>query len=130
MVWPDRIIADEGCTAQSFGRIERMRVGLGPLLIVISLTLVFSISAFAESGEEIFKRRCAGCHGATGAGDTTIGKNLKLRDLGSPDVQKQTDEELSAIISKGKPGRMPAFENKLTKEQIGEVVKFIRRLKK
>ena len=107
-----------------------MRVGIGPFLVMISLTLLFSVYTFAESGEEIFKRRCAGCHGATGAGDTTIGKNLKLRDLGSPDVQKHTDEELSAIISKGKPGRMPAFENKLTKEQIGEVVKFIRRLKK
>ena len=107
-----------------------MKAGLGPRLIAISLTLVFSVSAFAESGEEIFKRRCAGCHGANGAGDTTIGKHLKLRDLGSPDVQKQSDEELSAIISKGKPERMPAFESKLTKEQVGEVVKFIRKLKK
>ena len=107
-----------------------MKVGLGTLLKVTSLTLVVSVYMFAESGEEIFKRKCAGCHGAHGAGDTTIGKNLKLRDLGSPDVQKQTDEELSAIISQGKSGRMPAFESKLTKEQISEVVEFIRTLKK
>jgi mono/diheme cytochrome c family protein len=107
-----------------------MKGRLGPLLIVTPLILAFSAYTFAQSGEEAFKRRCAGCHGANGAGNTTIGKNLKLRDLGSPDVQKQTDEELSAIIGKGKPGRMPSFENKLTKEQIGEVVKFIRTLKR
>ena len=107
-----------------------MKAGFGPRLIVISLTVVFSVYTFAESGEDIFKRKCAGCHGANGAGNTTIGKNLKLRDLGSPDVQKQTDEELSAIIGKGKSGKMPPFENKLTKEQISDVVKFIRTLKK
>lgn len=107
-----------------------MKAGLGPLLTVISLTLVFSVYTFAESGVEIFKKKCSGCHGANGAGDTTIGKNLKPRDLRSADVQKQTDEELSAIIGKGKSGRMPAYENKLTREQITDLVRFIRTLKK
>ena len=107
-----------------------MQGWLKPFLTLIPLILVFSAYSSAESGEEIFKKKCVGCHGANGAGDTTIGKNLKLRDLRSPDVQKQTDDELAAIISKGKSGKMPPFENKLTKEQIGEVVEFIRTLKK
>ena len=107
-----------------------MQGRLTPFLIFIPLILVFSAYSSAESGADIFKRRCAGCHGADGAGNTTIGKHLKLRDLRSPDVQKQTDEELAAVISKGKSGKMPAFESKLTKEQIGEVVKFIRTLRK
>ena len=72
---------------------------------------------------------CAACHGPTGAGDTTMGKNLKLKDLGSADVQKQTDEELTTTITKGK-GKMPAYDGKLSKEQITDVVKFIRTLKK
>ena len=101
-----------------------------PFLIIIPLILGFSAYSSAESGHDIFKRRCAGCHGANGAGDTTIGKHLKLRDLRSPDVQKLTDEELAQITSKGKPGKMPAFESKLTKEQIGELVEFIRSVKK
>ena len=104
--------------------------GLKSVLIILPLILLFSAYGSAESGQDIFKRRCAGCHGANGAGDTTIGKHLKLRDLRSPDVQKLTDEELAAIISKGKSGKMPAFESKLTKEQIEDVVKFIRTLKK
>jgi mono/diheme cytochrome c family protein len=107
-----------------------MQGRLKPFLIIIPLILVFSAYSSAESGQDIFKRRCAGCHGANGAGDTTIGKHLKLRDLRSPDVQKQTDEELAAIISKGRSGKMPAFESKLNKEQIEDVVKFIRTLKK
>ena len=38
-------------------------------------------------------------------------------------------DELAAIITKGKE-KMPAYDGKLTKDQIGEVVKYIRTLKK
>ncbi len=87
-------------------------------------------SGFAQSGgEATYKAKCQMCHGATGAGDTTMGKNLKIRDLGSADVQKQSDAELDTVITKGK-GKMPAYDGKLTKEQIGELVKYIRTLKK
>jgi len=41
----------------------------------------------ADGGADTYKAKCAACHGATGAGDTAMGKNLKLRDLGSADVQ-------------------------------------------
>ncbi len=96
---------------------------------MLAPALAFSSNAIAETGADTFKARCAPCHGATGAGDTTMGKNLKLHDLSSADVQKQTDDELATTITKGK-GRMPAYGTKLTKEQIGDVVKFIRSLKK
>ena len=52
-----------------------------------------------------------------------------MRDLGSADVQKQSDDELITIVTKGK-GKMPAYDGKLTKEQITDVVKYIRTLKK
>jgi len=99
-------------------------------LMILTLTLVFSAYTFASPGADIYKTKgCAACHGATGAGDTTMGKNLKLRDLGSADVQKQSEDELEAIVAKGK-AKMPAYGGKLTKEQIDDVVKFIRSLKK
>jgi mono/diheme cytochrome c family protein len=85
-------------------------------------------SSIADTGPETFKTRCAPCHGATGKGDTTMGKNLRLPDLGSPEAQKLSDDELATIITKGK-GKMPAYERKLSKEQIEELVKFIRTLK-
>ena len=97
--------------------------------MMLALALACSTSTFADAGRDTFKARCAACHGATGAGDTTMGKNLKLPDLGSADVQKQTDDELTAIITAGK-NKMPPYGAKLSKEQVGEVVKFIRTLKK
>ncbi len=98
-------------------------------LLVLALAMVFSTYTFADAGADTFKAKCAMCHGPNGAGDTTMGKNLKLKDLGSADVQKQSDADLTATITKGK-AKMPPYDGKLTKEQIGDVVKFIRTLKK
>jgi mono/diheme cytochrome c family protein len=97
-------------------------------LAALALALIFSTYTFADGGAD-FKAKCAACHGATGAGDTTMGKNMKIRDLGSADVQKQSDDELAGIIGKGK-GKMPAYDGKLSKDQITDIVKFIRTLKK
>jgi mono/diheme cytochrome c family protein len=57
-----------------------------------------------------------------------LGKNLKLRSLASPEVQNQSDSQLAAITSQGK-NKMPAYERKLSKDQIAAVVKYIRSLK-
>ena len=105
-----------------------MKTVLRASLAVLALALVFSTYTFADGAAD-FKAKCAACHGATGAGDTTMGKNLKLKDLGSAEVQKQSDDELTALIGKGK-GKMPAYDGKLSKDQISDVVKFIRTLKK
>jgi len=98
-------------------------------LLALVLLALFSGNALADSGPDIYKARCSPCHGNTGAGDTMIGKNLKLRPLASDQVQNQSDAELFAIISKGKD-KMPAFGHKLSKEQIDEVLKYVRSLKK
>ena len=102
-----------------------LKVALSGLLVA----LVFSTFSVAEGGGDVFKAKCAMCHGASGAGDTGMGKAMNLRDLGSPDVQKQSDADLSGIITNGK-GKMPKYDGKLTKEQIDSVVAFIRTLKK
>ncbi len=44
-------------------------------------------------------------------------------------MQKQTDAELVQIITKGKD-KMPAYDGKLTKEQIDQVVAHVRELGK
>jgi cytochrome c6 len=106
-----------------------MKTILRASLAVLTLALMFSTYTFAEGGAETFKAKCAACHGANGAGDTTMGKNLKIRDLGAADVQKQSDADLEGVIGKGK-GKMPAYDGKLTKEQISDLVKYIRTLKK
>src|ERR1039458_3581827 len=100
-----------------------------PLLAVSLLALLFSTYTFADSGAVTYKDHCSACHGSNGAGDTMLGKNLKLRSLASAEVQKQSDDELTAITSRGK-GKMPAYDRTLSKDQIGDVVKYIRSLKK
>ncbi|HUA00471.1 MAG TPA: cytochrome c [Candidatus Aquilonibacter sp.] len=80
-------------------------------------------------GASLFKSKCAACHGADGSGNTAVGKSLKLKDMASADVQKQTDADLTAMITNGK-GAMPSYKDKLTADQIKQVVAFIRSLAK
>jgi mono/diheme cytochrome c family protein len=56
---------------------------------------------------------------------THEGQKMKVRDLRSPDVQKQTDEELTTIIKNGKPP-MPAYGKTLTSADIHQLVAFLR----
>jgi len=91
---------------------------------------IFALSARAqEGGAALFKAKCVACHGPDGQGETPIGKANKLRDLGSPDVQKQSDADLSAIITNGK-GKMPAYGKSLKPEQVKDLVAYVRSLAK
>lgn len=100
--------------------------------VVALCILIAAPSALAGGGPDApstYKSKCAMCHGPDGAGQTAMGKNLKLRDLRSADVQKQTDAELGKMISDGK-GKMPAYKTKLAADEIQALVSFIRTLKK
>ena len=82
-----------------------------------------------DTGEALFKSKCAMCHGPDGAGKTMMGEKLKIPDLHSDTVQKMTDAELTQSITKGK-NSMPSYEGKVSKEQISSLVGFIRSLAK
>jgi mono/diheme cytochrome c family protein len=99
------------------------------LCLLIVGFAVSSTPLLAQDGATLYKSKCAMCHGPDGKGETPMGKKLTVRDLGSPDVQKQTDAELTTIITKGK-GKMTPYEGKLTGEQIGQLVAYIRDLGK
>jgi mono/diheme cytochrome c family protein len=98
------------------------------LLAVLAFAFIFSTWSLADSGADTFKGKCAMCHGADGKGQTAMGKTLNLRDLGSADVQGQSDADLTNIVTNGK-GKMPKYDGKLTKDQISDVVKYLRTLK-
>ena len=103
-------------------------------LIAVSVFLLLSVSQQtrawpADEGQNLFKAKCAMCHGPDGSGDTTMGKKMKIKDLRSAEVQKQTDAQLAEIIAKGKSPMM-AFEKQLDKEKIDQVVAFLRGLGK
>lgn len=104
-----------------------------PSTVGISLAAILAVSlltpAFAEPGAATYKAHCSACHGAKGAADTTIGRNMNLRPLSSAEVQQESDDEFFDVISKGIKKRMPAYDNKLSKEQIHDLVRYLRSFK-
>lgn len=87
---------------------------------------LFSTAAKADvaAAEATYKAKCAACHGPDGKGKEA----MKTRDLSSADVQKQSDADLSGIITTGK-GKMPPYKT-MTPDQVKDMVAFIRSLKK
>ena len=107
-------------------------------LIVLLTVLAFVGSALAattasaaepEAAERTFQAHCAGCHGQDGSGNTDVGKSLKIPDLHSAEVQGNSDEQLSQVITNGK-NAMPPFKASLTDDQIHALVMYVRQLKK
>lgn len=99
---------------------------------MLFVALLLAPAAVADAGPDgaaIFKSKCGLCHGPDGKGQTPLGKSMKLKDLGSAEVQKQSDAELQKIIVDGK-GKMPAFKSALDQAQIDALIGFIRSLKK
>ena len=92
---------------------------------------IFSSRAFsapASSGADVFKTKCAMCHGPDGSGNTPMGQRFKIHDLRSSEVQSQTDDQLTTIITNGKPP-MPAYGKTLTSGDIQQLVAYIRSIK-
>ena len=101
------------------------------LVFVAALALILALPAMAAApdGAAIYKTKCASCHGADGSGQTPVGKSMKIRDLRSAEVQKQTDVELTKVISGGK-GKMPPYGKSLSTADIEALIAHIRTLKK
>jgi mono/diheme cytochrome c family protein len=99
--------------------------------VLVSLALLFPAYSVAAQpdGSKVFKANCTLCHSEDGSGSSPTGKALKAKDLRSDEVQKQTDAELIAVISKGR-GKMPAFGTKFSPDVIASLVAYIRQLPK
>lgn len=101
-----------------------------PAIALSSFLLAAAPSGRADDATaNLFKSKCAMCHGPEGSGKTVMGEKLKIPDLRSADVQKRPDADLKTIIAKGKD-KMPAYEAKLSKEQIDKLVAYVRDLAK
>lgn len=72
----------------------------------------------AEEGRELFAKNCSGCHGAEGKG--AFGP-----DLSGDYKYGKNDMAVQESITFGRPGNMPAFEKKLSPEEIKAVAGFI-----
>ena|SRR5215813_8906764 len=97
--------------------------------VLVTSVLLTASFASAQNAEALYKSKCAACHGPDGAGATTMGKKLAVRDFHSPEVTKMTDAELFDITKKGK-NKMPAYDKKITDDQIKDLIKYVRTLGK
>src|SRR3984957_18491811 len=80
-----------------------------------------------DGGPDLHKTKCAACHGAAGKGDTAVGKADKIRDMSSADVQQESDDYLTTVITSGKV-KMPAYAKSLKPDQVKDRVAYIRSL--
>jgi len=79
-------------------------------------------------GKKIYGYDCAQCHGANGDGKTDVAKDLKVPDLTDPALLKdRTDGELFYTIKNGH-GSMPPEGNRVTSEQLWNLVNYVRSL--
>jgi mono/diheme cytochrome c family protein len=96
------------------------------VLFVLGLMFV-ARPALADDAEALYKSKCQVCHGPDGKG-SAAGQKIGVKDFHSPEVQKQSDAELFEATKQGK-GKMPAYDKKLTDDQIKQLIKYIRSLK-
>ncbi len=93
-----------------------------------TLLLMVAAAAHAQEAKELYAGKCAACHGADGAGQTMMGKRLKVvgvRDL----VGKQSAADMEAMVRKGKAPAMKAY-TELSNDQVKAVVEYYRGLAK
>jgi len=107
---------------------KKLAVAVFGILVIIVVALAAAAQG-NQAGAALYKKDCAMCHGPDGTGSSPMGKKLGVRDLKSPEVQKQTDAQLTEVIAKGK-AKMPAYGEKLKPAEIKDLVAYIHELKK
>ena len=106
-----------------------MKSGLKCAAIVCLVASAVAPAVAQSGGAEIFKSKCAPCHGVDGVAATPAGKALKAASFKDPAIVKAQDAELIAIVKSGR-NKMPPFTGKLSDDQIKATVTYIRTLQK
>ncbi|MGD0939407.1 MAG: cytochrome c [Terracidiphilus sp.] len=100
-----------------------MILGSRAATVVLMVAFMAGPALAQTRGVDIYKAKCAMCHGADGLANTPVGKSEKILSFKAPEMMKATDAQFIAFTK-------DAYGNKLTGAQITEVVKFIRTLQK
>ena len=82
-------------------------------ILVIAFALFLTMPNLSWAQEDLYKAKCAGCHGADGKG-TAAGQKMGAPAFSSPAVQKASEAQLVDFIENGGPQKkaMHAFANK------------------
>jgi mono/diheme cytochrome c family protein len=91
---------------------------------VILLAASMAGTAVAQTGADIYKTKCARCHGDDGLATTPAARSMQIRSVKAPEMMKVSDAQLFAFIKQ-------AYKNYgLADAQIKDVVAYIRKLQK
>lgn len=96
---------------------------------VASFTLIPASTFAADEGADLYKAKCAMCHGADATGKPAV----KAPSLVSEEAKKKSDAELTDMIANGGKDKKAShvFSKKgLTDDQIKSLVAYIRSLQK
>lgn len=96
---------------------------------LVAMFLLSGAMGFAQSGEAVYKAKCAMCHGALGTPNPGIAKNMGVRPASDPAVKAESVAQMIAITVNGK-AKMPAFKGKLSDAEIKASVDYFRSLAK
>ena len=83
--------------------------------------------ASAADASATWNSQCASCHGKDGSGNTAMGKKLGVKDYSKE--QGFSDAEATKVIKEGK-GKMKAYKDKLSDDDVKALVAYVRSLKK
>jgi len=77
----------------------------------------------------IYLESCVGCHKENGEGGAAEfeGKKIKVPGFQSKGAMNASDDNLYRHIAEGEEDEMPAFKDKLTEEQMRNLVQYIRK---
>jgi mono/diheme cytochrome c family protein len=92
---------------------------------LFALVLCMAIPAFAADGAATYKAKCAACHGADGAKTMPA---LGVKPLNTAAVKAKGAAGIATIVTKGQ-NKMPAFEGKLSPDEIAATAKYVLTLK-
>jgi mono/diheme cytochrome c family protein len=97
---------------------------------VIAFCATAASASDAKAGQAVYDKSCKSCHGPDGTPNSSIAKMMKvdMRNLGSAEVQTQSDADIKTIITAGK-GKMKPVKA-VSGADADNVVAYVRSLKK
>jgi mono/diheme cytochrome c family protein len=115
-----------------------IRAVVGMMVASLLGPVAVAYGADAAAGKQLSVKHCDRCHGAGGKGDGAMLKRLKA-DVTPVDwtdkaaMAKLKDADLTQVVKEGgktsgKSKIMPAFKDKLSDAEVGDVVAYIRSL--
>jgi mono/diheme cytochrome c family protein len=99
------------------------------LILLVVFALLAAVPLFAgdtAAGRDLFGKKCASCHGASGEGKDSVAKVFKveMKNLGSKEVQAKSDADLKKVMMEG-TGKMKGIKD-IDAKSTDDIVAYLR----